>query len=134
VDDSAQGTGQNQFNYIGSGWSHCTGCDNNAYGFFNGSNSWDNTSGDSVTVTFTGTQLLFYGVVGPAHGIGAVSIDGGPELTIDFYTVTNAGNALLYTSPLLSAGQHTLKVRVTGGQNSNATWNGINPDRVDIIA
>jgi glucosylceramidase len=134
VDDSVQGTGQNQFNYIGSGWSHCTGCDNNAFGFFNGSNSWDNTSGDSITLTFTGTQILFYGVVGPAHGIGAVSIDGGPELTLDFYAATNAGNSLLYTSPLLSSGQHTLKVRVTGSQNSNATWNGINPDRIDIIA
>jgi hypothetical protein len=25
-------------------------------------------------------------------------------------------------------------VRVTGNQSSNATWNGINPDRVDIIS
>jgi glucosylceramidase len=134
VDDSVQGTGQNQFNYLGSGWSHCTACDTNGNGFFNGSNSWDNSAADTVTVTFTGTQILFYGVVGPAHGIGAISLDGGPEQVIDFYTTANAGNTLLYTSPLLSAGQHTLRVRVTGTQNSNATWNGINPDRVDIIA
>jgi hypothetical protein len=134
VDDSVQGSGQNQFNYSGSGWSHCTGCDTNQFGFFNGSNSWDNTANDFVTITFNGTQIKFYGVVGPAHGIGAVSIDGGSETSIDFYSATNAGNALLYTSPSLSSGQHTLKIRVTGNQNSNATWNGINPDRVDIIS
>jgi hypothetical protein len=134
VDDSAQGSGQNQFNYVGSGWGHCTNCDNNHYGFYNGSNSWDNTANDYVTITFTGTRIEFYGVVGPPHGIGAFSIDGGSETMIDFYATTNAGNTLIYISPVLTQGQHTLKVRVTGNQSSNATWNGINPDRVDIIS
>ncbi|GCE22261.1 hypothetical protein [Dictyobacter kobayashii] len=72
--------------------------------------------------------------MGTDHGIGAFSIDGGPETMVDFYSPTNAGNTLVYTSPTLTAGQHTLKVRVTGQQNSNAHWNGINPDRVDIIS
>jgi glucosylceramidase len=134
VDDSVQGSGQNQFNYVGSGWGHCTNCDNNHYGFYNGSNSWDNTANDYVTITFTGTHIEFYGVVGPPHGIGAFSIDGGSETMIDFYATTNAGNTLIYISPVLTQGQHTLKVRVTGNQSSNATWNGINPDRVDIIS
>ena len=134
VDDSAQGSGQNQFNYAGTGWGHCTGCDTNNYGFYNGSNSWDSTTNDTVTITFTGTQIQFYGIVGPAHGIGAVSIDGGSETLIDCYSPTNTGNTLLYTSPVLNSGQHTLKVRVTGTQNASATWNGINPDRVTIIA
>lgn len=133
VDDSVQGTGLNQFSYSGSGWGHCTGCDGSNFGFYNGSNSWDNTANDSVTITFTGTQIKFYGVVGPPHGIGAFSIDGGAETNVDFYAATNAGNTLLYTSPVLASGQHTLKVRVTGNQNSSATWNGINPDRVDIL-
>lgn len=134
VDDSVQGSSLNQFNYIGNGWGHCTGCDTNNFGFYNGSNSWDNTANDFVTITFVGTQIELYGVVGPPHGIGAVSIDGGPETPLDFYAAGNAGNTLLYISPLLSSGQHTLKVRVTGTQSGNATWNGINPDRVTIIA
>ncbi len=134
VDDSVQGSGLNQFNYAGSGWGHCSSCDGNNYGFYNGSNSWDNTTNDYVTISFTGTQIEFYGVVGPAHGIAAVSIDGGPETMLDFYAPTNAGNTLLYVSPILGAGQHILKVRVTGNENSNATWNGINPDRVDIFS
>lgn len=118
----------------GNGWGHCTNCDGSNYGFYNGSNSWDNTPNDYVSITFNGTQIKFYGVVGPGHGIGAFSLDGGSETMIDFYSPTNAGNTLLYTSPVLTAGQHTLKVRVTGNQNSSANWNGINPDRVDILS
>ena len=134
VDDSVQGSGLNQLNYVGSGWGHCTNCDSNHYGFYNGSNSWDSAVNDYVTISFTGTQIEFYGVVGQAHGIGAISIDGGPETMIDFYAPTNAGATLLYVSPILGPGQHILKVRVTGNENSNATWNGINPDRVDIFS
>ncbi len=118
---------------MGSGWNHCTACDSSNLGFFNGSNSWDNSVNDTVSITFNGTQIAFYGVVGPPHGIGAFSLDGGPEITLDFFAATNAGNTLLYLSPVLSSGQHTLTVRVTGNQSSNATWNGINPDRVDIL-
>ncbi|HEX3643664.1 MAG TPA: serine/threonine-protein kinase, partial [Ktedonobacteraceae bacterium] len=137
IDDSAEGTGLNQFNYVGSGWGHCTGgCngDPRPPDAYNGSNSWDNTINDYVTITFNGTQIRFYGVVGPPHGIGAISIDGGSEMPLDFYSPTAAGNTLLSTSPVLPAGRHTLQVRVTGNQNSNATWNGINPDRVDILS
>jgi len=137
IDDSIQGTGTNQFNYVGNGWGHCTdGCNGDPLppNLYDGSNSWDNTTNDYVTITFSGTQIKFYGVVGPPHGIGAFSIDGGSETMLDFYAPTQAGNTLLYTSPVLPAGQHTLKVRVTGNQSSQATWNGINPDRVDILS
>jgi beta-glucanase (GH16 family) len=136
VDDSVQGSGKKQFNYSGSGWGHCTSCDNSNSGFYNGSNSWDNTAGDSVsfafTATGTNTVLTFYGVTGPAHGIGEVSMDGGASKTIDFYAESEAGNTLLYTSDPLSAGDHTFTLTVTGKKNDNATWNGINPDRVHV--
>ena len=136
IDDSVQGTGIGQFNYIGNGWRHCTGGCHGRYplGAYDLSNSWDNTINDYVTITFHGIQIKFYGVVGPPHGIGAISIDGGPETMVDFYLPTEAGDTLLYTSPVLASGQHTLKVRVTGQENSHAYWNGINPDRVDILS
>jgi len=104
ADDSVQGSELDEFNYVGSGWGHGTSDD--------------------------GNKIKFYGVVGPQHGIGAFSLDGGAETQIDFYSATNAGDTLLYSSPVLVAGQHTLKVRVTGNKSSHATWNGINPDRV----
>ncbi len=131
VDDSVQGNGLNQFNYVGNGWQHCTNCGSELY---NQSNSWNTTTDDYVTVTFSGTQIKFYGVVSPYHGIGAVSLDAGPESSIDFYNANRSGNVLLWTSPVVSPGNHTFKLRVTGTENANSTAANVVPDRVDIIA
>src|SRR5947209_10915265 len=45
IDDSVEGTGLNQFNYVG-GWGYCTnGCRGNPPDAYDGSNSWDNATG-----------------------------------------------------------------------------------------
>ena len=99
---------------------------------FDGSNSWDDVTGDSVTVRFSGTQVRLYGVLDPQHGIGAVSIDGGAETTVDFYSPTRAGNQVLWSSPVLPAGRHALTLRVTGTRNAASSDTFVVPDRVDI--
>jgi len=130
VDDRVTGTGQNQFNYTGA-WQSCTNC---GADLFAGTNSWDNTANDQVTVAFTGTQIRFYGVRDPRHGIGMVSIDGGAETAVDFFNATRQGNSLLWTSPVLAAGAHTFRLRVTGTGNPSATNTWVVPDRVDILS
>lgn len=134
VDDSVRGTGLNQFNYVGAGWHHCQSCDVRNYGFYDGSNSWSRYKGDYVRITFTGTQIKFYGVTGPPHGIATVSLDGSIVDTIDFYATMTAGNTLLYTSPVLEEEEHTLDIIVTGDMHPDATWPGVNPDRVEITS
>lgn len=129
VDDRITGTGANQFNYSGS-WQSCANCGTELYA---GTNSWHNVANDSVTVAFPGTQIRFYGVRDPRHGIGMVSIDGGPETAVDFYNPTRQGNVVLWTSPTLAAGAHTFKLRVTGTANPSATGTWVVPDRVDIV-
>ena len=111
IDDSAEGTGLNQFNYAGSGWYYCTNCGSDLY---NGTNTWDNTPNSYVTLIFTGIQIRFYTVLDPKHGIGAVSLDGGSETMIDCYAPVRAGDQLQWTSPTLPTGTHTFKLRVTG--------------------
>jgi O-glycosyl hydrolase len=128
VDDSASGTGPNKFNYAGD-WQHCTDCGDELYGK---SNSWDATTGDTVTVAFTGTRIAFYGVVDPQHGIGAVSVDGGTEATVDFYAANRTGDRLLWTSPVLANGNHTFRLRVTGTRNPHSSATYVVPDRVNI--
>ncbi|MBV1853853.1 glycoside hydrolase family 2 TIM barrel-domain containing protein [Catellatospora tritici] len=128
VDDRVTGTGQNQFNYTGT-WQSCTNCGADLYA---GTNSWSNTANNQVTVAFTGTQIRLYGVRDPRHGIAMVSIDGGTETAVDFYATARLGNTLVWTSPVLSAGAHTLRVRVTATKNSAATDTFVVPDRVDI--
>jgi hypothetical protein len=130
IDDAVEGTGVDSFNYVGSGWQHCAACGSDLY---DQTNSWDNTTNDYVTVGFHGTQIMFYGVHDPSHGIGAVSIDGGSETSIDFYAATRAGDQLMWTSPVLSDGDHIFKLRVTGTKNPSSTNYWVVPDRVDIL-
>jgi hypothetical protein len=117
---------------IGAGWQRCGPCGDT--GLFNDSNSWDNTTNDSATVTFTGTQIAFHGVQDPQHGIGAVSIDGGKETNVDFYAATRDGDHLLWTSPVLANGTHTFKLRVTGTKNASSSNTYVVADRVDVTA
>jgi photosystem II stability/assembly factor-like uncharacterized protein len=101
---------------------------------YNLSNSWDATANDYLTVTFAGTGIRLYGVTRAQTGIGAASIDGGAEALIDTYSATDRGNQLLWSSPSLPAGTHTLKLRVTGTKNPSSTGFYVTPDRVDILA
>jgi hypothetical protein len=134
VDDSTAGTGANQFNYTGVGWAHCTNCNETApvVAFYNASQSWDDTANDYVTVAFNGTQIKYYAVAGPWHGIAEVSIDGKVLSSVDLYSVAKAGNALVWTSPVLASGSHTLKIRRTGSKNAASAGTVITLDRVVV--
>ena len=131
IDDAVQGRDINTFNYIGGGWQHCSGCGTELY---DQTNSWDNSPGDYLQVAFNGTQIKFYGVKDPRHGIGAVSIDDSDETYIDFYASSRSGNQLMWTSPVLSPGNHFFKVRVTGDRNPGSTDSWVVPDRVEILS
>lgn len=80
VDDSVQGSGRDQFDYHGSGWGHASG-EGAPANPYEGTNSWTETTGDSVDFAFTGTQLTFHAITDPGHGIAAVSVDGGTPST-----------------------------------------------------
>ncbi|GCE09884.1 hypothetical protein KDAU_72130 [Dictyobacter aurantiacus] len=132
VDDSVQGTGINQFNYSAN-WGHCTGgCGNDTSGLYNGSNSWSGTAGATASVQFNGSRIRLFGVKDSNEGIATVSIDGGTAREVDFYAAQRAGNQLMWESPQLSSGTHTLKITVTGRKNpqSSNVWPAL--DRVEI--
>lgn len=102
-------------------------------GAFQGDNHWSNVPGASYQVPFSGTQVKLYGGRAPMHGIAAVSIDGGAETYVDSYAATRTDGALLWTSPVLPGGTHSLKVRVAGMKNVGASNTYVTADRVDII-
>lgn len=114
IDDSVVGTGQDQWNYIGSGWKSCINCNetNPTVNFYDASQHWDKTTNDTATLIFSGTQIKFFGVTASWEGTGAVSIDGGAETSVDFYSVNKTGDVLLWTSPVLANGIHTFKLRI----------------------
>ena len=120
VDDKVAGTAHQPVQLLRRGWSSCYRCGNGS--LYNSSQSPEQDHrAPTPTFAFTGVKIKLYGIKGPTHGIGAVSIDGGAETTVDFYNATVLGDQLVCTSPTLPYGQHTLKVRVTGTKNASAT-------------
>ncbi len=127
VNDNTTGSGQNQFNYVGS-WGYYA----SQLGAFFNDNHWSGVANDYFQVIFNGARVDLYGARAPNHGIAAISIDGGTETFVDYYAPSRTDKTLIWCSPSLETGTHTLKVRVTGLKNSSSTGYSIPSDRVDV--
>lgn len=124
IDDKEKGEGLHQFNYS-SGWNYADSdyC-------FNRSNHYSSQNGAYVTLRFIGTQIRVYSPKGGANGDAAYSIDNGAETIASLYNASgDVYSSLVYESPQLVRGEHTLKIRRTGtGIGAH-----INVDRVEIL-
>jgi hypothetical protein len=85
----------------------------------------------TATIQFTGTRAALLSVVDTGNGIAAISVDGGPEQRIDYYSSIRVGEQLVYLTPTLPDGPHTLKVRVTGAKNPASADTVISLDRIE---
>ena len=120
VNDATAGAGMNQFEYAGK-WTHQSAYNNNCH---EGDISFSNTAGDTMRIRFFGTRVRLYGVRAAHLGTGMVSMDDGEEREAVFRAPSNEYKILAYESPVLPAGLHTLKLRVTDGYSV--------PDYVEI--
>ena len=111
------GTSTNQFNYVGSGWTHGT---TTVHPYFQTTVSYSNVASNSVTVPFSGNKVELYTAKDAHHGIAAVSIDNGPETYVDLYAAARQNYVSVYNS-ILTEGNHTIKIRVTGTKNASGT-------------
>jgi hypothetical protein len=112
-DNNANNTGSiPQVAYTPAGnWTQTpTGLPNNNGGTVTG----DGTSGDTASVTFTGTLVTLYAVVSPTPATAKVFIDGGQPLDTDL-TAAATAIAPVFTSGLLTVGSHTITVKPTTG-------------------
>jgi uncharacterized protein YchJ len=131
IEDTQQGstTGTVQFS---ANWGQCTtDCANAADNSFR----WTGTTGSTATVRFTGRQIKWIGMQDPLAAIATVSIDGGAATDIDPYSsTTSAGTKVIYTSPMLTKGAHTLVITKTNRHNPNTlTGNSITFDRSEVL-
>jgi GH43 family beta-xylosidase len=128
INDFDLGTGQNQVQYAGT-WNSGSGCGNQC---FWGNDHWTGIGGASATIRFTGTKVALLSVVDRGNGIAAISIDGGPEQRVDYYSSIRVGEQLTYVSPTLPLGPHTLRIRVTGEKNPASTSTQVSVDRIEV--
>ena len=73
---------------------------------------WCN-AGASFTVNFTGSKIYLVGTTDPNHGKANVSIDGGTATSIDTYATSRSLGQIIYESPDLEHGEHTLTLTAT---------------------
>jgi hypothetical protein len=90
------------------------------------------TAGARAEFTFTGTQVTWIGFRGPIAGIADVYLDGGFVATLDLYSPTEALRTAVFTRTGLVAGQHTLRIDVTGRQNPSAGGSYVVVDALDV--
>jgi methyl-accepting chemotaxis protein len=126
VQNNVVGSGQAEFEYIGE-WRHSA-----ANAETDGTNSYSSQPNDIARVRFTGSRVRFYSISGPGHGIGAASVDGGPETLFDTYSPQRTTGALMYESPVLPYGPHTIEIRVADAKHPDARYTWVNVDRIEF--
>ncbi|MHA6765138.1 hypothetical protein [Streptacidiphilus sp. PAMC 29251] len=129
VDGNTTGSGNDQFSYS-AGW----GLANGIADMYAGTANWSQTTGATATVGFTGTRIALHAVRDVDQEMIAVSVDGGAETVVDDYSPTRNAAGIVWTSPVLAAGAHTLHIRVTGSHNPSSSGYNVALDSVDITA
>ena len=127
VDGNITGPGNGQFTYDSS-WGLTTGVPD----MYAGTANWSHSAGATATFHFTGTQVALHAVRDVDQGIMTVAVDGGSPTTVDNYTATRNASGIVWTSPTLATGSHTLTVINTGNRNNASSGINIAIDRADI--
>ncbi len=81
-------------------------------------------TGAAATVRFTGTGISWLGLRDEWAGIANVYVDGELKQTVDEYAAPAAFQQVLFRVAGLPAGEHTLRIEVTGTHNpaSQGSW------------
>jgi hypothetical protein len=67
-------------------------------------------SGDYAIFSFTGTKVRLYGCKADNGGDATIYIDSTPDGSVNFFSVSDQGDVLMYESGTLSSAPHELKV------------------------
>ena len=118
------GAGINRFQYVGQ-WAHVS---SHPDGRTFGTSSRSAHAGDTASITFAGTGIRLYGVLGERGGLGSIRLDGRSVGAADFFARHIAGNALVFASPKLAPGRHELVVSVAGARDAASDGNYVNVD------
>jgi hexosaminidase len=115
------------FTYSGS-WSYGTGGARQ----FQRDDHYSSSAGSLAEFRFTGNQIRLFASRAANHGRAAVSVDGGPETTVDLYAPTRVDQTLVFASGLLAPGTHVLRVRVLNTAGAASSGTAVTVDKVEV--
>ena len=101
-------------------------------GWSGGSAAFSVEATGRATLSFTGTGASWIGWRGPQQGIANVYLDNVAVGSIDAYAPANAVQTVLYSSPPLPLGPHTLAIEVTRTKNAASSDYFVAVDAFDV--
>ncbi|HEX4223792.1 MAG TPA: hypothetical protein VHZ97_15605 [Pseudonocardiaceae bacterium] len=124
--DGATTSGTDYFSY-GANWGQTNGVSD----MYDGTANWSYVPGSTAQLHFIGRQVALHAVRDVDQGELSLSIDGGNPVTIDDYASSRNASGVVWTSPTLGAGQHTLTMTVQQ-KDAMSSGNNVAIDRADI--
>jgi len=131
IDDAVTGKAMlGRFEYVGH-WQRVSGKHD---GRTNGTSTRSTRVSDVAILRFSGTRARIYGVVGPSGGQAGIALDGNSTggKPVDFYAPHLRPHALIYQSPILPAGVHTIAIAVWGTRDERGHFYYVNIDGAEI--
>jgi len=114
-------------------WTHAGVSSGYTSGDYDQTESWSQTAGDSMSVTFSGTAVQWIGPKNTNGGIADVYLDGTQVATVDTYSPAGKlYQQVLFSTGGLAAGSHTLKIVVSGTQNPAASADTVVVDAINV--
>jgi hypothetical protein len=101
-----------KFSYTGT-WKKQTNSATSGGGFV-----YADSSDASVTVSFSGTRLVWISRTGPTFGQAKVTLDGEKTSTVDLYSSASKNKQEVWDSGTLELGTHTVKIEWLGTKKS----------------
>jgi Tfp pilus assembly protein PilV len=99
---------------------------------YNGTETTSLVTNSSMSVSFTGTKVQWYGTTGPAEGKANVLIDNVLVATADLYSGSTKRQQLIYNGTGLTNTAHTLKIVENGTKNASSSGNLISVDAINV--
>ena len=125
--DATTGT---HFTYVGANWGNTPGVPD----MYLGTARWNSASGQTATLSFTGTKIALHAVKDTDQGIMTISVDGGSPTSVDDYAATRLASGVVWTSNTLTSGSHSITITVTGTHSGSSSGSTIALDSVDVFS
>ena len=114
-------------------WTHAGPSSGYTTGDYDSTESWSQSAGASMTVSFSGTAVQWIGPKNNNGGIADVYIDGTQVATVDTYSPAGKlFQQVLFSDTGLSAGSHTLQIVVSGQQNPASSADTVVVDAINV--